>query len=140
MCLREVISFVRNNPEKMACWDQDGLNATLVDQWIELPGIWNAQINEWRAVPIGAENDPAIVHFLTADKPWFWSNKHPFKNDYHKYRLKTPWRRYKQEGRPRLLKRMGYSIQRLAQVVLPSSLRRWLRSRILKLPSLNGSA
>lgn len=126
-----VISFIRNNPEKMGCWDQDGLNATLVDQWRELPGFWNAQISEWRAVPLGREKDPAIVHFITGDKPWFWSNKHPFRDEYHNYRLKTPWWRYKQEGRPRLVQRLGRFLQSLARVVLPGSVRRWLRSRIL---------
>jgi lipopolysaccharide biosynthesis glycosyltransferase len=133
-----VVSFIRGNPEKAECWDQDGLNATLVDQWRELPRFWNAQIHESRAVPLGTEKNPAIVHFVTGDKPWFRSNKHPFKDEYHKYRLKTAWRRYKQVGEPHLLERFRPSLQSFARVVLPGRVRRWLRSRILKFPNFRG--
>lgn len=125
----KVLSFVRDNPEKAECWDQDGLNATLVDQWRELPAFWNAQISQPYGLPLDRDKNPAIVHFLTGDKPWFSSNKHPFKEEYHKYRLKTPWWRYGEEGN--LPGRFGRTVLRIARVVLPSSMRRWLRSRIL---------
>ena len=126
-----VLSFIRDNPGKMECWDQDGLNATLVDQWMELPRVWNGQISEPYAVLPETEKSPAIVHFLTGDKPWFWTNKHPFKAEYREYRLNTPWWRYKEEGEPHFLERFDRSLQRIARVILPGSVRRWLRSRIL---------
>jgi lipopolysaccharide biosynthesis glycosyltransferase len=122
----QTIAFIANNPEKVPLWDQDALNAILVNEWIELPACWNAQ-NEAHWLRTSEHTmDPAIVHFITAHKPWHWSNRHPFKPEYHKYRLKTPWRRYKPEGKPRL-----HSLRRVARVVLPQNLRQWLRSRLV---------
>jgi lipopolysaccharide biosynthesis glycosyltransferase len=123
------ISFIKNNPQKVQYWDQDALNAILIDQWIELPPYWNWQ--DW--------HESAVVHFIADDKPWQWSNTHPFKHEYHKYRLKTPWRRYKQEGQPSLpqrfdssvrnfVRRFGSSVRNFARAVLPATLRQWIRS------------
>lgn len=111
------IAFVKKNPEKIKYWDQDALNATLVHQWIELPACWNWQ--DWLHT-----SDPAVVHFISADRPWRWSSKHPFKHEYHKYRLKTPWGRYKSEGRP------PGPLRIVARAVLPGGVRQWLRSRL----------
>ena len=126
------ISFIRNNPTKVQYWDQDALNATLVRSWIELQPPWNWQFRRRNAGP-GNQLQPAIVHFITDDKPWHWSNTHPFKQEYHQYRLKTPWSLYKQEGRPPPPQRLGRFLRNVARVVLPNGLRRWLRSRILGL-------
>jgi lipopolysaccharide biosynthesis glycosyltransferase len=116
------LSFVKNNPERLQYWDQDALNATLVHQWIEVPSCWNCQyISNSETEP-----EPAVVHFLTRDKPWQWSNTHIFKHEYRRYRLKTPWRRYKLEGQPP--SRLGSSLRRVARVVLPRRVVRWLRS------------
>jgi lipopolysaccharide biosynthesis glycosyltransferase len=125
----KAISFARNNPEAVQYWDQDALNAVLAGKWVELASCWNWR--EWRRSPVGAEMEPAIVHFWTADKPWRWSNNHPFKDDYQRYRRKTPWRRYKQEGQPGLLQRLAHSPRQLARMVLPTGLRRWLRLRVM---------
>jgi lipopolysaccharide biosynthesis glycosyltransferase len=124
-------AFIRSNPDKVELWDQDALNAILVGLWVEIPAYWNAQSHfitglpatrvaclttEQRAmVPIA---DPAVVHFDGASKPWHWSFRHPFQNEYHKYRLKTPWPRYELEGRPRLDYRLRQSLRSLARTVL----------------------
>ena len=115
------IEFVRNNPEKVQFWDQEALNATLVDQWIELPARWNTQ-NEAQLDQIKTE--PAIVHFITADKPWQWSNKHPLKFEYHKYRLKTPWYRYSPEGKPTLSQIFRRLVKGIVRPMIPASLDR----------------
>jgi lipopolysaccharide biosynthesis glycosyltransferase len=124
------VSFIKNNPERVQYWDQDALNAILVHRWVELSSCWNWQDWQHKFIP-GAGTEPAIVHFITADKPWQWSNKHPFKHEYRKYRLKTPWRQYRQEGRPGLPYRLGHSLRSVTRVVLPHGLRRWLRSRVM---------
>ena len=119
------LDFIRNNPEKIVYWDQDALNAILVGRWIAFDARWNCQ--KYFEDDI---YDPhtAIVHFCGEHrfKPWHWSLQSPFKQEYHKYRLKTPWRRYKLEGRPRLHHLRGF-----ARAVLPSRLRKWLRSQIM---------
>ena len=120
----EAISFIKNNPEKVQYWDQDALNANLVGQWVELPSQWNWQGWDWQ--DINTPNPgagPAIVHFIAGDKPWHWSNNHPYKDEYHRYRLKTPWRQYRQEGRPG-------AIRIIARAVLPAGVRKWMRSRL----------
>jgi lipopolysaccharide biosynthesis glycosyltransferase len=96
----QATEFVRANPEKVRFWDQDALNMILANQWIELETCWNAQHDEhWHSATQSGTN-PAIVHFISESKPWQWSNKHPFKHEYHKYRLRTPWGWYRQDGQP----------------------------------------
>jgi lipopolysaccharide biosynthesis glycosyltransferase len=123
------INFIRENPEKVRYWDQDGLNAILVTQWIELSDYWNAQSGAgW----VG--ENPAIVHFSSPRKPWEWSSKHySFEHEYRKYRLKTPWRRYREEGRPSPLRRFGYFLRSFARAVLPGSVRQRLRQYACRL-------
>jgi lipopolysaccharide biosynthesis glycosyltransferase len=123
--LDHAISFLKNNPEKVQYWDQDALNATLTHQWIELPVHWNWQ--DWLSSIRTAKN-PAIVHFIAGDKPWHWSNSHPFKSEYRKYRLKTPWWRYREEGQPGVLRRTTVGLRSLVRATLPSGVRQWLRS------------
>jgi lipopolysaccharide biosynthesis glycosyltransferase len=120
------VEFMRDNPDKLNYVDQDALNAILVNQWIDLPAIWNDQARSVGHVPVARnENieDPAIVHFVGGDKPWSWSCKHPFKSEYRKYRLKTPWSRYNEEGEPRFR-----FIRAVAKIVLPDELQQLLRS------------
>jgi lipopolysaccharide biosynthesis glycosyltransferase len=131
MVLEGAVAFIKDNPGRVRYNDQDALNAILANQWIALPPGWNAQMDEWRPFPPGTESDPAIVHFVTSNKPWQWSNEHPFKREYRKYRLKTPWWQYRLEGQPGLPQRLGRSLRRFARIVMPDSLRRWLRSRVM---------
>lgn len=121
------VTFIKENPEKVQFWDQEALNAVLARQWIELPPRWNAQgETHWsKGMP-----DPAIVHFIMSGKPWHWSNVHPFKSEYRRYRLMTPWSQYEQEGKPELAGRLLHYSQRLARAALPRGLRRWLRSQL----------
>jgi lipopolysaccharide biosynthesis glycosyltransferase len=131
------IAFIRNNPQKVQYWDQDALNAILVNQWIELPGCWNAQSEaDWMPTFMGTKPDPAIVHFSTG-KPWYWSNTHPFKHEYGKYRFKTPWWLYREEVRPRLPRRISRFLRNCVRDVMPRSLRRRLRSRVMNSRTLN---
>ena len=143
-------AFIRDNPEKVELWDQDALNAILVQSWIELPAHWNAQHHFITGLPatriahLSPEqlatvplSEPAVVHFDGGTKPWHWSCRHPFQYEYRKYRVKTPWPRYELEGKPRLRHKLRRSVRSFARAVLPASLRKWLRSRITSLEWLN---
>jgi lipopolysaccharide biosynthesis glycosyltransferase len=96
------IAFARNHPEKIEYHDQDALNAILAGKWVELPAIWNDQINHFDIgmVPLA---DVAIMHCAGAIKPWHWSWNlsvpHPLKSEYHRYRRQTPWPLSLREGR-----------------------------------------
>jgi len=120
----KVIAFVKNNPDKVEHWDQDALNGVLVNCWLELPSIWNAQKRSQLA------QGPAIVHFIGESKPWHWANTHPLKHEYNKYRLKTPWRRYRLEKPPSLVDRLRALSRRSARVMLPVKLRQGLRAML----------
>ncbi len=121
------IDFIKSNPDKVHFWDQDALNATLIGRWIELPTFWNWQLNS--ATPkSGTESEPAIVHFLTDDKPWHSFGTHLLKSEYHKYRRKTPWRQYVPRSVP---PRISRTIRSFARTALPGGLRVWLRTRFL---------
>ena len=125
-------AFARNNFEKVHYWDQDALNAILVDRWIPVPQIWNAyDFHKGRSVI-----DPAIVHFC-GPKPWHWyaeharwSARYAFIHEYRRCRRKTPWPRYRLEGEPRFSGRLYFSLRSLGRVLLPGGVRRWLRSRV----------
>jgi lipopolysaccharide biosynthesis glycosyltransferase len=53
--------------------DQDGLNAVLSDNWLELDGGWNAQISndafDLTTVPVA---EVGIIHYTGDFKPWQW--------------------------------------------------------------------
>lgn len=128
------LGFVRNHPEKVNLYDQDALNAVLVNRWITLPATWNEQARSTIGRPaLRDENiaDPAIVHFVSADKPWHWPCTHPLKAEYHKYRRKTPWRHYRIQRKPPVARRLSRHLLSLIRVILPKNVRQWLRSRVM---------
>ena len=109
------ITFLRNHPDQVRYWDQDALNATVPQAWLELPVRWNAQI--------ATIEDPAIVHFCGETKPWSWSTNHPLKDEYRQIRRLTPWPNYKPDGSPsKFLKMSNYMKKWVANIELLSSL------------------
>lgn len=122
----QAIAFARDNPEKVVLHDQDALNAILVDRWVQLAATWNYQLyqSESGMRPL---LDAAIVHYSGFVKPWHWSWNfvvpHPLKYEYHRYRKRTPWRRYAlREGRRVLPWRAGF-VRVAMKIVLPRSIR-----------------
>ena len=142
------IAFIINNPDKVNYWDQDALNALLVNRWINLPPTWNVQVNRWTDLEwidptiLNLHDDTevrklvanaGIVHFVGPVKPWHWrwhqsNKKYPLKSEYHRYRRKTPWRQYRLEGKPSFLSRLYFCVGSCAKLLLPGTVRRWVRS------------
>lgn len=96
--------FIRENPERIIFWDQDGLNAILEGEWLPLSLSWNMQsqfyddrikTNALSQEVVRATNDPAIIHFSSKFKPWHYWCDHPLKSEYFDYLKKTPWKDYK---------------------------------------------
>jgi lipopolysaccharide biosynthesis glycosyltransferase len=114
--------FARENSEKMQFWDQDALNGTLVNRWIEVPPTWNWQF-PGTLPENGNEFEPAVVHFTTKDKPWHWLNAHILKSEYYRYRGKTPWRQY-------VPHEINPNIRNAVRSLVPRHLRSWLRARV----------
>lgn len=86
-------------------WDQDALNGCLHNEWKCLHPRYNCDptmyfYNGWinydeRFVMdwLDAVKNPAIIHYLTAAKPWQVLCTHPLKGLYYNYLKKTPWAR-----------------------------------------------
>ncbi|SNZ16267.1 Lipopolysaccharide biosynthesis protein, LPS:glycosyltransferase [Terribacillus aidingensis] len=98
----KVLTFIDENPDKLAWHDQDALNALLWDKWLILHPKWNAQahvtLKEYKAKSVEEERtlrtvrgNPAIVHFTGADKPWQEGCTHPYTEAYYAYLAKTPF-------------------------------------------------
>ena len=94
------IEYIKNNPQRLVCPDQDVLNFVLKDSKIMLPVRYNSQEGFYRDPPekvIGDKqsfesdiNNPYIVHF-TKEKPWMSNCNHPLKNLYYYYKSDTIW-------------------------------------------------
>lgn len=123
------IAFARDNSDKVKYWDQDTLNAILVNRWTELSGVWNLQCWNSDKFVLGTK-DAAIVHFVGNTKPWHWSLKHALKSEYRKYRLKTPWPRYRLEGKPSLYHKLRTHLRNHVRIVLAAGIGQRLRSRV----------
>jgi len=81
------------------CWDQDGLNASLYDDWVALPEKWNVQSHDIEvAQRNGVRNmrkflAPVVVHFTGNLKPWNFKSTNPFKKEYYRYLNQTTFRK-----------------------------------------------
>ena len=94
------IDYIKENPEKLLCPDQDVLNYVLRNCKVTLPVRYNAQEGFYREPPehvFGDADefekdiqDPYVVHY-TKEKPWAKDCRHPLKNLYYFYKTSTPW-------------------------------------------------
>jgi len=73
-------------------WDQDVLNISVGSQWNDLDKKFNALNLKTRL-----KDSAAIVHFTGASKPWHFTNTHPYKSDYARYRKMSPFYPYLQK-------------------------------------------
>jgi len=99
--LGNLIDFIKKNPDKIYVQEQDGLNATLQDEWKQLPYEWNVihlfyYHSRDLKRKLGKEKlneiikHPKIIHFTT--KPWVYDKVHPLANRYWYYLKQTPWK------------------------------------------------
>ncbi|SDD32818.1 Lipopolysaccharide biosynthesis protein, LPS:glycosyltransferase [Terribacillus halophilus] len=98
----KVLTFINENPDKLAWHDQDALNAILWNDWLMLHPKWNAQthviLKEYKAKSLKEERvlrtvreTPSIVHFCGEEKPWQEGSIHPYTDGYYEYLAKTPF-------------------------------------------------
>lgn len=97
---RKAFEYIKRHPEKLIAHDQSILNYLLYGKWHQVDYKWNVrtQIFSLDYLNAGFDNfesfeevkeDPSIVHFTTASKPWHYLNNHPFKKEYFYYLDKT---------------------------------------------------
>ncbi|MED5098988.1 glycosyltransferase [Niallia circulans] len=87
-----IIKFINENSTKVIYHDQDGMNAILYNDWIELDSSWNLTSQLLYLGKYSKAELPHIIHYTEASKPWHLLNNHPFKKEYEKYLAMTPWK------------------------------------------------
>ncbi|MCL5782033.1 MAG: glycosyltransferase family 8 protein [Patescibacteria group bacterium] len=98
------IDFINTNREKIILHDQDVLNYVLNGRWKHITPSFNVMTHFYDGLGDDvftpkeisrAIQDPLILHFNTAVKPWHRLCNHPRKRDYKRYLAMTPWYNYK---------------------------------------------
>ncbi|MBK6274553.1 MAG: glycosyltransferase family 8 protein [Chitinophagales bacterium] len=81
--VKTLTHYIKNNQEKLNCWDQDALNAVLYDKCIQLSPIWNVT---YFIVSQHPDIKPNIAHFTGMHKAWHKHYcQHPYKQLYFDY-------------------------------------------------------
>lgn len=87
-----VLTFVRNNPQKVPYLDQDALNATLINKWFRLENKYNlTQFDVKLQVPTKELlKDTVIIHYTSSRKPWNFLTRNKLRYLYHYYLKLSP--------------------------------------------------
>ena len=97
------IRYINENVQNVLYPDQDALNVITYNSWLKLPFHYNTQAymfyrpseilarTEYVKQMVKASENPLIVHFTEACKPWMINCKHPFTSEYLKYKELSPW-------------------------------------------------
>lgn len=132
----KALNYMRHNSSLLQYPDQDGLNAILHNDWKRLPLRWNQQPaiysmlnkqhrgSERQQEFLEAVQQPAIIHFLSNNKPWHYMSFHPLKQRYWDYLRRTPWQDYRYPDRC-----AGNIIRKW--LMLERQLKQWYRRRLI---------
>ena len=97
-----ILEYLETHRERIRWWDQDGLNAVLGRDCLELDPRWNLNIRNRsfptpESLPFDREQVDAIVaearicHFATHVKPWHTDCEHPRRDRFFRYLDQTAW-------------------------------------------------
>jgi lipopolysaccharide biosynthesis glycosyltransferase len=109
--------------------DQDGLNAALRGNWVEVPRRWNLQTPDvlgeglawalWRDDVERALADVAVIHYSASIKPWHARSRHPLARDWYDALAHTAWSGWRPVPRSRPLhRRVGSRTKRAWKVLI----------------------
>lgn len=88
----KIVTYIRDNAEKVTYWDQDGINAILVGRWGRLGREWNCRVDCGNGTEADCDLDKAMVwHFASSAKPWHDDVSHPTQSAYLACRQRTCW-------------------------------------------------
>jgi lipopolysaccharide biosynthesis glycosyltransferase len=91
---KDVLNFCMENAGKLLFPDQDALNAVFWKNYCHLPGVWNVEARLYKEKLLGLlQNEeitkrmenPKIIHYTGADKPWSSQNYVPMRHLYTYY-------------------------------------------------------
>jgi lipopolysaccharide biosynthesis glycosyltransferase len=90
-CSQRIIDKLGELGEKAIYWDQDGLNASMYNEWFPLDRQWNIQSHDIALAQkrnirnISKYLAPRIIHFTGNLKPWNYKSSNPFKKEYYQF-------------------------------------------------------
>lgn len=89
-------NFIKQNYSRILYHDQDVINCVCQEKICYVDKIWNAQTCEYQGAYDGGWNEIGnnanIIHFISDRKPWIKGNRHPFKDQYEKYLMMSPFK------------------------------------------------
>lgn len=88
-CARRCIEYAKVHKERIKYGDQCTINLVLDNDIQLLDGRWNVCVTAMGGPP--AVSNPAILHFITQDKPWESWYENPLKKHYWRYLDVSPW-------------------------------------------------
>ncbi len=89
-----VLEFCIENSSKLHFADQDALNVIFWENYCHLPGVWNVEARLYKEKLLGLPQheeitnrmqNPKIIHYTGADKPWSSQNYVPMRHLYTYY-------------------------------------------------------
>ncbi|OXS61627.1 hypothetical protein B1A99_03145 [Cohnella sp. CIP 111063] len=89
------LAYIAEHTERLIYLDQDGLNAILYDDWLEIADKWNVQTNMLTGKLWNKSRKPGIIHYTGQIKPWHFNSTHPYKKAYYDYLAYTEWRTFR---------------------------------------------
>ncbi len=107
---KKAIDFINRYFERIISHDQDVLNALFYEQaevleckWNYLPLFMEKCFSKeefplkchYKEEKAKIDFNPIVIHFVSKPKPWNYGCNNPYKNEYFKYLLLTPWSDYK---------------------------------------------
>ena len=128
---QKCLSYMQSNLQNIELADQDVLNAVVNGKWTAMPPRYNQQtiffepdfLKKYTGIsPPELDltlHSPVIVHFTGSSKPWQFMCRHPFKAQYWKFLLKTPFFPYVPDD---------LTLVNFFKLIVPMSLIRFLKN------------
>jgi lipopolysaccharide biosynthesis glycosyltransferase len=124
----KVIEYSRQNREYVRDADQDGLNAVFAGNWGQLNPRWNQMprihiFSSWQDSPYNEaeynllKNDPLIIHYTNAPKPWRKGCQHPATDLFYYYLDQTAWAGWRDTLWRRAVRKAGRGVQKAKQLL-----------------------
>lgn len=95
---KKIFEYFENYEKYVYFHDQDGLNAVLWNDWLELPPTWNVmtalyEAKDWKESSFNQNTyeevleNAELIHYINCSmwKPWMAKSTHPRKQEYKKY-------------------------------------------------------
>lgn len=102
ICAR-AIEYISDNLRQLRQYDQDALNAVLINDWTVLDPRWHVHPRTPNALGATLPADPRIFHFSGRLKPWLYQARHEADDLFFDYLSRTEWRNKKPPTNPRAI-------------------------------------